>query len=103
MATYSELYQIANDGGATSPLRQKIAVACIVAAETIRTENPATTLHTERLAWAKAVFRDPLGESLRMTWAVLAQNAGQPLANINGATDGAIQTAVNNAVNVFAV
>lgn len=98
MATYTELFGLrANDA-----LRNRITVACIIAAEAVRVENESTANHANRLLWAKSVFANPLAESDRMLWAVLAQNAAITLAQITGATDAQIQTAVNNAVNVFA-
>lgn len=99
MATYAELIQASNDGG----LNTRIQVACFVAAEIVRTEDPATTNHAARLAWARNVFVDPHNEAKRMVWAVLAQNRAATLAQITGATDAAVQTAVNAAVDVFAV
>lgn len=73
MATYAELLQAADDTG----LQNKIKVACFVAAETVRTEANNVPNHTERLKWAQQVFA--------------------------GASDAAVQTAVDAAVNVFAV
>ena len=98
MATYSELYDLR----ANSALKNRITIACIIAAEAIRTEAPTTTNNANRLVWAKAVFANPDGEANRMLMALLAQNAGLTVAQIQGATDAAIQTGVNNAVNVFA-
>lgn len=99
MATYAELLQAAGN----STLLSKIRVACIVAAEEVRTENVATANHAERLVWAKAVFESPELEADRMLWAVLAQNRAAPLASIVGADDATVQGAVDAAVNVFAV
>ena len=98
MATYAELFTLRSN----SDLKNKITVACIIAAESIRNEAPATANHDNRLLWAKAVFANPEVEADRMLWAVFAQNASATVAQITGATDAAIQTAVNNAVNVFA-
>jgi hypothetical protein len=98
MATYDELLLASENG----PLGNRIRVACVIAAEAIRTEAGATANHANRLIWAKAVFANPQHESARMLWAVLAQNKTFTLAQITGATDTAIQTAVNTAVDVFA-
>jgi hypothetical protein len=98
MATYVELLQAAEDPG----LRTRMRVACIVAAELIRTEAGTVTNHANRLIWAKAVFANPIAEADRMLWAVLAQNRTATLAQVTGASDTALQTAVNNAVDVFA-
>lgn len=98
MATYAELFDLRAD----SALRNRIAVACVVAAEAIRSEDAATANHANRLLWAKAVFANPVGEAERMLWAVLAANKALSEAQIKGASDAAVQTAVNAAVNVFA-
>ncbi len=98
MATYTELYELRNNAA----LRNKVSVACVIASEAIRSESDQTANHANRLVWAKAVFADPEKESSRMLWAILAQNNSLTSAQITGAADSAILTAVNNAVNVFA-
>ncbi len=99
MATYTELYDLMNE----SALRNKVAVACLVAAEAVRLEAEGTANHANRLTWAKATFTDPRAAGERMLPAILAQNATLTKAQILAASDGALQTAVNSAVNVFAV
>lgn len=98
MATYAELVQAFGD----NTLRTKIMVACVVAAEGVRTAVVPPTNQAQRLVWAKRVFENPRAESERMVWAVLAQNSGATLAQITGASDSLVQTAVNAAVDVFA-
>lgn len=98
MATYAELLTASAD----EALVKKIRVACVVAAETVRLEADATQNHAKRLAWAKSVFESPETVAQRMTWAVLAQNRAATLPAILGASDAAVQTAVDAAVNVFA-
>lgn len=98
MATYVELLQTAGNDA----LRQKVRVACIIAAETVRSELDTVPNHANRLAWAKAVFKDPELEGNRMLWAVLAQNKNATTSAILAATDAVIQTNVDAAVNVFA-
>lgn len=98
MATYTELFGLNNN----SDLRNKITVACIVAAEKIRVEVDTAPNHANRLTWAIAVFANPAHEAERLTWAVLAQNRTAQVADITGASDATIQTAVDAAVNVFA-
>lgn len=99
MATYTELDLVAED----ATFRDRVKVACIVAAESIRTEAPATPNNAARVQWARAVLLAPDREATRMVWAVLAQNRAATLAQITGATDAQIQTAVDGAVNLFAV
>lgn len=98
MATYTELRGLIND----PTLKDKISVALLIAAETIRTEDQQTTNHANRVKWAKKVLQDPDGNADDMLRALLAQNASLTVAQIQGVTDANLQTAVNNAVNLFA-
>lgn len=98
MATYAELYDLRSD----SALRNRVLVACAIAAEAIRIEDSGAANHAARLTWSKAVFADPNREAERMLWAVLAANKSATVAQITGASDATIQTAVNAAVNLFA-
>ena len=98
MATYLELF----DFFSNSTLRNRIAVASLIAAETIRTESGATVNHINRLIWAKGAFASPGQEAERLLKAILAANSGLTVAQINAVTDAQLQTAVNNAIDVFA-
>ncbi len=98
MATYTELFGLYSN----SDLRNRVSVACIVAAETIRAEDPGIVNHANRLLWAKQVFEQPGAAAEAMLMAVLAANKALTASQIVNATDAAIQTAVNNEVNVFA-
>lgn len=98
MATYEELFDL----NANDTLNNRVVVACVIAAESIRSEDAGTTNHANRLLWAADVLQDPKGESRRMLWAVLAQNSSNSVAQITGATDAQLQTAVNEAVDLFA-
>ena len=97
MASYVELHTLAGN----STLRNRIAVACVIAANTIRTEDPGVAKHAERMVWAKAVYASPVTEASRVLWSVLAQNAGSTSAQIEAATDASVQTAVENAIAAF--
>ena len=98
MASYVELFGLRSN----DLLRNRIVVACAVAAEAVRVEAETTPNHANRLTWAKAVFANPIAEGERMIWAILAQNAGFTVAQITGADDATVLAAVKNAVNVFA-
>jgi hypothetical protein len=98
MATYAELL----NASANDALRQKVRVACVIAAEKVRIEATSVANHTARLGWAKSVYASPEAESNRMIWAVLAQNAAATYAAIIAASDATVQTAVDAAVDVFA-
>lgn len=96
MATYAELFDLRQN----SELKNKVSVAVIVAAEAIRSLTPPDT--AARLAWAKAAFERPANEATRMMMAVLAAHKDSSVAEIVGASDPAVQTAVDAAVDVFA-
>ena len=98
MATYAELLTASED----STLNNKMRVAVIIAANTIAQEAGATTNHANRMLWAKAAFKDPASAARSLLWSVLAQNAGATFAQIVGASDATVQTAVNSAIDVFA-
>jgi hypothetical protein len=98
MATYAELRSLFNHDAT----RNLIEVAIIVAAEKIRTEDAGTANHANRLLWAKAAFANPTGTAQQMLMALLATNRALTVPQITGATDAAIQTAVDAAINVFA-
>jgi hypothetical protein len=98
MATYAELYSLKNN----DDLLHKVAVAVIVAADTIRAEDAGTTNHANRLVWASEAFGSPVGKSRQVLWALLAANKDVALAGITGATDAAIQANVDAVVDVLA-
>jgi hypothetical protein len=98
MATYGELRALFGEDA----LRHKVEVACIVAAETIRNEAPATENHANRLVWAKSAFQDPAGVAVKMLMALLAANKDETPSNITSASDAQIQARVDAAVDVFA-
>lgn len=99
MATYIELFSI----NSNDELRNRVAVACLVAAEAIRNESDQKANHANRLTWAKGVFENPKDKAIAMLWAILAANKDLTVAQIVAVSDANLQTAVNNAVNVFAV
>jgi hypothetical protein len=99
MATYTELLSLSGN----SDLLTKIRVACVIAAETVRTESEATNNHAARMLWARGVFENPENNAKNMLWAVLAQNKDFTQAQIMAATDAMVQTAVDAAVDLFAV
>ena len=98
MATYQELLSLFNE----TALKNKITVAVIVAAEAIRTEDPATTNHANRLTWAKAAFENPTSQASKMLMALLAANKDATVSAITSVTDANLQAQVDAAVDVFA-
>lgn len=83
-------------------LRIKVRAALSVSAEAIRVESGATTNHANRLKFAKVVNFDREKYVIPFLTAAIAQNASSSFAQIVGASDAAIQTAVNNLIDVFA-
>lgn len=98
MATYEELFGLHNN----SALKNRVVAAVVIAAETVMNEDGGTANHANRLIWAKAVFANPNTEAGRMFWSVLAANSAASVATITGATDAAIQTNVNDHIDLFA-
>lgn len=101
MATYAELLSIASTS-AGEALRARIRVAVVVAADVVRLEPTATANHASRMVWARSAVSNPDAEAQRMLWAVLAQNRAFTVAQITGADDATVQTAVNAAVDLLA-
>jgi len=99
MASYAELYGLRND----SALRNRVMVACIIAAEVVMAEVDTTPNHANRLVWAASVFANPVAEASRMFMAILAANSGLTVEQIQGATDAQIQTGVDDHIDLFAV
>ena len=95
MATYTEIRNLFDD----SALRNRVAVAVIVAANTILEETPATPA---RKAWAVRAFAGAEAEAKRILMAVLAANKDATVGQIQNANDAALQTNVNAAINLFA-
>ena len=98
MATYTELYNLHNN----SAIINRVAVACIVAAESIVNEDDQTPNHASRLIWAAACLKNPRQKAVPMYWALLAANAAQTVENIEGASDVIIQNQVDAHVDLFA-
>lgn len=99
MATYAELLNLANTNDA---FKQKVKVACIVACDVIRAESDATPNHAARTVWARSTLQSPDAAAAQMVLAVLAQNRAYTAAQITGADDATVQTAVNAAVDLLA-
>ena len=98
MASYEELFELQSD----SALRNRVAVACAIAADAIRQEPGETPNHAARLAWARAAMANPEGVAQAMLWATRAANAEATIAAIHSATDAQIQAKVDAAVDLLA-
>ena len=98
MATYLELFSARND----SDLQDKVVVAVTIAAEAIRTDVSPPTNQAQREAWAVGALSNPTSKMDEMLWAIISTNKDATLSAIVGASDSAIQTNVDAAVDLFA-
>ena len=98
MATYEEISGLFH----SSEMLNRVRVAAIVAAESIRSEDVGTANHANRLLWAADAFNSPEGMSRKMWMAVLAANKSLTVEQIINASDNAIQNNVNAVVDIFA-
>ena len=92
MATYEELFALQTNDA----LRQKVAVATIVAAQAKLAGTPSAAEAT----WAKEVIQYPIGDRARSVLnLVLAANKDVSVATIEGANDAAIQANVDAVID----
>ena len=104
MATYLELRNLYND----SELRNRVAVAIAIAADTVMrgTDNVAPFSQTAgdhdlRVIWAKGALGNTEGFTPPFWQSALAANSTLTVAQITGATDAALQSKINEAVDLF--
>ena len=99
MATYLEILELIQD----NVLQQRVQVAALVAADTIRAEAPGTANHAARVNWARSVLANPQADQKKMLISVIIQKRALAKDQIQGATDAQLQTAVDATVDLFAV
>lgn len=87
MATYSEIRELFT----LDDLKNKVTTATLIASYNLLSGAPTTA----DKAYADSVFSNPQNESLKVFMAVLASNKDNSVAQISGASDSAIQTAVD--------
>lgn len=92
MATYEELYSLRSD----SNLRNKVAVAVAKKAQTLLDQ---TTPSSAEVAWADSALMNPVSKADYLLNYVLAANSDATAGQITSASDAAIQTNVNAAVD----
>lgn len=91
MATYLELSTLRSD----SDFQDKVAVACVIAAEAKLSGTPSAA----EASWARGVLASPGGTANSVINAVLAANKSASVAAILAATDAAIQANVDAVVD----
>lgn len=94
MATYEELYDLRND----STLRNRVLVAIVVKAQEI---IDSVTPTSAEVTWAEEALENPGMHLDGLLHYVLSANKDASVAQILGATDTAIQTNIDSAVDVF--
>lgn len=102
MATLAELATLYGRGDNTvNALVSKIVAAVLIKAEAVRAQTPQPPDYLDRLQWVRTAFMNPIGAADNLFGAILAANASATVAQITGANDAAIQSAVNAAVESF--
>lgn len=94
MATYEEIYNIRTN----TALRNKIAVACVKKAQTLLDEATPTA---DEVAWSNSTITNPIQMADKIMNYVLVANSSATVSQITSATDAAIQTNVDEAVDAL--
>lgn len=97
MATYQELHAL-RGAASTEPLKQKIAVAIAIKANTIAKLASPTVAQK---AWAVSALADPGKDMGTVLNYILAEYNAQATNAITGASDANVQAAVNAAVDTL--
>ena len=98
MAEHIELRQLFSDGD----LKNKVEVACVIAAGKIRIEDAGVDNHANRLVWARRVFDGPHDIRDPMLMVLLADNSEVSIEVIRAVSREALQSLVDGAVDFFA-
>lgn len=93
MATYTEIRNLFND----NDLNEKVTVAIVISANNLLTGTETSA----QKAWVAQVFANPITEAKKAVMAVLAENSSLTVAQIQGASDAAIQTNVDAIVDTL--
>lgn len=102
-ASLTELNALMNDG----PTADRCGVACVKTAYNVSNEDPGTTNHSLRLAWAKQTLIDPVSAKNRVLHFVLGgyvvAHSSDDIATIQaGLTDSVIQSYADASLAIFA-
>ena len=94
MATYQEIREIwgnaSNDG-----LKAQVEVATVISAQAFLV---SATASTDELKWASSVLSNPRGEAQKALMSVIAANKSVTVAQMQGASDAAVQTQIDSIV-----
>ena len=99
MATYNEIATLYSQ----SILINKVRVAIADVALRISTEPDTTPNHAERLSWAATALSNPGSQGDRFLIGILTANKSATVPQIENASDAAVQTNVDDIVDIFAL
>lgn len=94
MASYLEIHLLRSN----SDLQEKLAVAAVKKAQSLL-DGPTPT--ADEVSWASSAIQSPSSKSGALLNYVLAKNSDLTVAQIVGASDSAIQSQVNDAVDAL--
>ena len=97
MATYAEVASIREQEAWNAFLNKVRVAATIKAAAIIDSDTPAAAA----LEWARQTISNPSSAGDGLVWYVVASNVGVSVAAMLGASDSAIQTNINAAVDAI--
>ena len=97
MATYAELATVYRADEWTQ-LIEKIRVACAIKATAV---IDSVTPSTAMLSWAESAIKNPRQAGDNIAFYVVSANASATLAQIYAATDEAVQTNVDSAIDAL--
>lgn len=95
MAAYTDLYSKLSD----DDLRNRVSVAVVVSAHALLVNTPTT----DQQKWAADVFANPKLWGDRALMGVLAANSSATIAQIDAASDAAVQSAVDDLTDALVV
>lgn len=98
MASYTEIYELRQEAGFAYRIESAIADV----ANDVRLEDAEVPNHDNRLIWAAKAMRYPGEELEGVLSGVLIANLGSSKAEILGASDADIKSAVAALVDLFA-
>lgn len=97
MATYLELAEITEENGWGDFFSKTVTATQVKAAAIIDSTSPSSVA----LDWAKECLKTPRQSALDLVAYVIVSNNGISIAQILGASDGAIQSNIDSAVDAL--
>ena len=98
MTLYDDIFNLRYT---SSVLKNRTTVAVAKAAQDILAEDPSTVNHANRIIWARQALSGTASQADTFMWAILSNAAVRAVGE--DATDAQIQSAVDAAVDNFAI